>query len=390
MYPFKPKRIFLDYASATPVVPSVKKVMDRYLSKEFYNPSAIYKEGQKARLSLEGFRTEVARNLEASYKDIIFTSGGTESDNLAILGVFEASKEKIKTPRILISAIEHPGIKEAAKEVIRRGGEVFVIPVDEEGKINPESVARALTPNTVLISIMLANNETGVIEPISRIARLVKEERKKRGSEFPYFHTDASQAVNYLRVSVASLGVDLLTLDASKMYGPKGVGILYIKSGLKIFPILFGGGQEKGLRPGTPSLSLVAGFTQALKVAIRDREKESKRLSKIKDKFSTGLKESLPEVIINTPETDSLPNIISISVPDMMAEFVAIKMNKEGVMVSTGSSCGNLKDNAGTDTVVALGREDLKESTIRFSMGKSTKLSDVLQAIKILKKTVQE
>lgn len=363
--------------------------MKKYLNKEFYNPSALYKAGQEARDDLEGFRTRIARMLAVTSKEIIFTGSGTESDNMAILGIFEAARERIKTPRIIISAIEHPGIKEAAKEVERRGGEVFILPVDQEGRVNPESVLRALTPSAVLVSVMLANNETGVIEPVREIARLVREDRKKRGSEYPYVHTDASQAANYLKIHAPSLGVDLLTLDSAKVYGPKSAGLLYIKSNVKIHPLMFGGGQERGMRPGTPNLFEISGFAEALHLADRDRQKESERLEKFKEKFREGLVRGWPTMIINTPEEGSLPNILSISLPGMLAEFVAIKLDKAGIMVSTGSSCGNLKDNAGTETVVALGRGDLKESTIRFSMGRLTKAGDVEKVLKSLKTIMQ-
>jgi cysteine desulfurase len=387
----------MDHAAATPVSKRARRAMDKYLSKRFYNPSAIYKEGQDARRDLENFRTSAARMIEASAKEIIFTGSGTESDNLAILGMFERARqmENIKSPRIIISSIEHPGIREAAEEVRRRGGEVFLLPVDEYGRVDPNDAVRALTPNTVLVSVMLANNETGVIEPVSRIARLIREEKKRRGTLFPYVHTDASQAFNYLKVSVASLGVDLLTLDSSKVYGPKGAGLLYIRTGTKMHPIMFGGGQEKGLRPGTPSLSLIAGFIAALSDAKKGRESESSRLKRYKTDLMDGLVSLLPDSILNTPrfsakdKEESLPNIVSISVPDMMAELAAIRLDKEGIMVSTGSSCGNLKDNSGTETVSALGRPEMKESTLRFSMGRLTRRGDVQKTLKAFKKVMQ-
>ena len=383
---FGSKRIFLDHASTTPIHKDVLKAMLPYLTKDFANPSAIYKEGKLMRERLEKYRTDVARMIDAGVKDIVFTGSGTESDNLAILGVYEASKAEVEKPHFIISAIEHPGIKETIKEVVKRGGEATIISVDEEGRVNPYEIYKALTPNTVLVSVMLANNEIGTIEPIGKISRLVREYRVTHNSKFPYMHTDASQAANYLKISLSSLGVDLLTLDASKMYGPKGIGVLVVRPHTTLHPLIFGGGQEWGLRSGTESLALIAGFTEALKIAERDREKETVRLSKLKEIFIEDIRSTISEAIINTPKENSLPNIISISIPGMLAEFVAIKLDKAGFMISTGSSCGSIKDSGGTQTVVALGRPEHKESTLRFSLGRSTTKKYVLEVLEEFKK----
>lgn len=387
---FKPKRIFLDHASTTPVLPEVLSSMLPFFDKFFFNPSAIYAEGKSASTKLLQYRTEVARILEVSSKDIVFLGSGTESDNLALLGVFEAAKVNIDKPHVIISPIEHPGIRETAKEIARRGGEVSIVSVDEDGRVDPQEVLRQIKPETVLISIMLANNETGVIEPIAQITRLVREYKKKNNLELPYVHTDASQAANYLRLSLPALGVDLLTLDGSKMYGPKGIGLLVVRPGVNIHSIIFGGGQEKGLRSGTESLALISGFARALEIAQRDRESESARLNILKEFFIKEINKSLPEAIINTPRENNLPNIVSVSIPGMLAEFVAIKFDKEGVMVSTGSSCGNTKDKGGSETLSALGKEDLRESTIRFSFGRGTTKKDLQRTIKIFKNIMRK
>lgn len=387
--PFKNKRIYLDYAATTPLSHQVLKAMTPYLHKNYFNPSAIYKEGKEMRTILEQCRIDVAKVLEVSSKDIVFTASGTEADNLALLGTFEASRGTISSPHIIISAIEHPGIKETAKEIVRRGGRVTTVSVDENGMVNPEEIFQAITNETVLVSIMLASNEIGVIEPISKISRLIKEYRRKHDTKFPYMHTDASQAVNYIRMSVPQHGVDMLTLDASKMYGPKGIGMLIVRPGIHLHPIMFGGGQEKGLRSGTESLALIVGFKESLHLANLDREKETKRLNPLKDYFISEIEKRIPNVIINTPKENTLPNIISISIPNMLAEFVAIQLDTKGFMVSTGSSCGNIKDKGGTETMVALGREDLRESTLRFSLGRSTTKKDLNMAILAFEKIMQ-
>src|ERR1035437_8503202 len=337
---FKPKRIYLDYASTTPVLPEVKKVMDKYLSKDFYNPSAIYKEATEVKREINESRTSIARILGLKNKDIYFTGSGTESINLAILGIFEQTRSKIEKPHIIISSIEHLAVKESAKEVERRGGEVTVVNVDENGRVSPQEVLNSIKTNTVLVSIMLANNEVGTIEPISKISRLINEYKKKHGTIFPFMHTDASQAVNYHKVYMPSLGVDMMTLHGSKIYGPKGIGILAKRPYVELQPIIFGGGQENGLRSGTENVAQIIGFARALEIAEKDREKESIRIEKFQEKFIKEIKKYLPEAIINTPEIDKLPNIVSVSMQGMLAEFVAIKLDLAGFLVSTGSACG--------------------------------------------------
>ncbi|KND48858.1 MAG: cysteine desulfurase [Parcubacteria bacterium C7867-005] len=387
---FGPKRIYLDYASTTPVLPAVKKEMDRFFIDSFHNPSSIYKEGVEAKKFLENFRTKVARIIGVSQRDIVFTASGTESINLALLGIFEESKKTINKPHIIISAIEHPAVKESAKEAVRRGAEVSIVPVDASGLVSIDEISKIIRPETVLVSVMLANNEIGVIEPVSRISRMVHEYRKKNNSKFPYIHTDASQAGNYIKINLPALGVDLLTLDGSKIYGPKGVGVLVVRPDVSLSPIVFGGGQERGLRSGTENLAVIAGFTKAFELADLDRGKEVERLNKIKLYFIDRIKSSLPKATVNTPEENSLPNIVSVSMVGMLAEFVAIKLDLMGIMVSTGSSCGNVKGSGGTETVVALGQGELRDSTIRFSFGRSTTKALVEKALTSFIKIVEK
>ncbi len=383
-----PERIFLDYASSTPLLPEARKSMEEYFRDDFYNPSAIYLEGKKIRDELNNFRTEIARLLHVSAKDIIFTSGGSESDNLALLGVFEAFNHKLEKPHFIISDIEHSAIMEAAKEIERRGGEVTKIRVNEEGIVSVEEIKNSLKANTVLVSVMLANNEIGTIEPIAKIARIVKEYRKEKETRFPYLHTDASQGANYLSLDLESLGVDMLTLDGGKIYGPRGSGILAVRPGVEIKPIIFGGGQEKGLRGGTENMALISGFSTALLIVQSDRLEESKRLEKIKKYFLEDIKSNFNGVLINTPTDVSLPNIVSISTPNILGELIAIKLNKEGILVSTGSSCGTFKNEGGSVTIKAIGRKHLSESTLRFSFGRHTTLNDIKHALNILKKII--
>jgi cysteine desulfurase len=383
------KRIFLDYASATPVLREVKAEMEPYWLGNFYNPSAIYEEGLKAKEALEDFRARVAKILIAGKQEIIFTSGGTESDNLAILGVFEEAKKTIDKPHIIISSIEHPAVARAAEECHRRGGEVSVVEVNEDGVVELAQLKTFFKKNTVLVSIGQANSEIGTVQPIARIGRLVKEERKARGSEYPLLHTDASSAPSYLPVTLEGLQADLITLDGAKIYGPKGVGILATKRGVNLHPIIFGGSQEKGLRGGTPALPLVAGFTKALEVAERDREAETKRLESLRQIFVTEIVRNLPQAIVNGSAESRLPNIVSVSIPGILSEYLLLKLDQLGVAVSVGSACSYDEKVSGSPVIRALGRPELSESTLRFSFGRFIDEKQLHEAIKIFCLAVQ-
>ena len=374
----RPKRIFLDYASATPVLRDVQQVMEKYWSKDFHNPSAIYGEGVRVKKEIEECRARIGRSFGVQPKDIIFTSSGTESDNLAILGVFEQGLTLQKKPHIIISAIEHPAVVAAAEEVVRRGGEMSILEVNEEGLVSPEALKKLLKKNTFLVSIGYANNEIGTIQPISKIGRIVREYRKQEESPFPYFHTDTSQAPSFLSVDLESLQTDLLTLDGSKIYGPKGVGVLALRKGVKLHR----------LRSGTLNPALISGFTLALEIAIRDREKESKRLESQRKYFVDAVSKRLPNAIINGSEKSHLPNILSISIPGTLSEFILLKLDKAGVMVSVGSACSNDEMESGSPVIKALGKGDLSESTLRFSFGRFSTPDEVKRAVEIFCKIV--
>lgn len=374
---FSTKRIFLDFASATPLSPEAKKEMKKFETKYFHNPAAIYKEGVKAKQALELYRTSIARALHAGSKDIIFTSGGTESDNLAILGVFEKAKENLPAggpPHMVISELEHSAILEAAKEVERRGGEVSIISADENGVINPQQVMSAVKETTVLVSVCLGSGESGAIQPISKIGRAIVAYRKTHASVYPHFHSDATAALMYIHINVDSLHVDLLTIDSAKVYGPKGSGVLVVRPHVSLHPIIFGGGHEKGLRSGTPSLPLIAGFTRALEVAENIKEKESKRLLILRKQFIEGV-QMLKGVRILGSEENSLPHIVALSVEDELSEFLAIKLDQKGILVSAGPACASQKNTN-------------DEFSLRFSFGRNTTKKDISRAVIALKDIV--
>lgn len=354
---FKEKRIFLDYAAGEE------------------NPSAIYAEGVAAKDKLEDARTKIARVLEVQARDIVFTSGGTEADNLVVLGVFEKSSTSLRLrgakAHIVISSLEHPAIKECAKEIVRRGGEATIVEA-EDGIISAEKVMKAIKENTVLVSVMYANNETGAIQPVSKIARLLLEYKKSHNTKLPYMHTDASQAGNFLSLNMSSLGVDLMTLDASKMSGPKGAGLLVVRPHVELCPIIFGGGQERGLRSGTENIAAIVLFARALEESQLNRQAESERLKQLQNIFVTAIKKDLPQAVINTPLKNSLPNIVSLSFPGELHEFLAIKLDEKGICVSTGSSCDSSKD-------------EKEKEALRFSFGRETTEREVREAVRVLK-----
>lgn len=369
---FLTKRIYLDYASATPVAPEVFRAMHKYFFKDFYNPSAIYREGLDVHTELLVMRKKVAKLLHVSHKDIVFTSAGTESDNLAILGVFEGAKDKIDNPHIITLNTEHPAILEAAYEAKRRGAHLTVIDTDEEGKVNPEDIRDALNERTILVTLSYASSEVGTMHHIGKIGRIIREFRKKNGTPYPYLHVDASQAINTFSIDPEALNADLVTIDGGKIYGPKGSGLLIVRPGVLIRSLIMGGGQERGLRSGTENLPAIAGLEKALDILEKRREKDKERYEELRSLFVQELKDLVPEAKVNGSRENFLPNIVSITLPDKLHEFLAIKLDKEGILVSTGSSCSSRKD------------EEDKEA-LRFSFGRKTNKNNIKSAIRILR-----
>jgi cysteine desulfurase len=357
--------------------------MEPYWSRDFFNPSAIYVEGQAVKKVLDLERIKMAKLLGVGHKNIIFTSGGTESANLAILGAFEESLSTLKRPHLIISSTEHSAVARAAEEVKRRGGEVSVVEVNEEGVVSFESLKSLIKKSTFLVSIGLASSEIGTVQPVAKFARLIKEYRRINNTEYPYLHTDASQAPNYLPISLENLQVDLLTLDASKVYGPRGIGALVVKTGVKIRPIIVGGQQEGSLRAGTPNTSLIVGFVRALEIALKDREKEAKRLEVLRSHFVERVVKYLPQAIINGSKESHLPNMVSVSSPGILSEFLLLKLDAEGVLVSVGSACSHDERESGSPVIRALGKPELAESTTRFSFGRFTTADEIKRAVEI-------
>ena len=395
----------MDNASTTPLDPAVFKAMKPFLMEDFGNPSSITAGGVKAKQAVGKARKSVAELLRALPDEITFTSGGTESNNLAIFGLvrnLESHGLPISKMHFIATNIEHSSVLEPMRELVKRGAKVDFVPVESSGIVDAQKIKKALKPNTVLVSVMSANNEIGTIQPIREISKMLRHFRKTTHyslptthlkSVRPIFHSDASQAPNYLELNVEKLGVDLLTLDAHKMYGPKGVGALYVKRGTTLSPIIFGGGQERGLRSTTENVAGIVGLAKAFEIASHLRINESLRLSRLRDYFYSlirangGIVES-EKVILNGDLENRLPNNLNISLPGVDTEFLVLQLDNAGITVSTKSSC--LRDESDSYVVKALGGDRKRAKTsVRFSLGRDTRKADLDQTAKILKNLLQ-
>jgi cysteine desulfurase len=380
----KSKRIYLDHAATTPMDSRVLSAMQKTAKTIFGNPSSIHKEGVLAKRELESARKDIAKIIGAQPDELIFTGGGTEANNLAI---FSAPHWDIRCPNvglrahIIVSSIEHPSVLECVRELDKRGAEITYLPVGPGGIVSVKSVAEAIKENTVLVSVMYANNEIGTIQPITEIAKVIRRSKSK-----PLFHTDACQATNYLDMNVLRLGVDLMTFNASKMYGPKGVGALYVKRGIKLSPILFGGGQEKGTRSGTENVAGIRGFEEAMKIAEKIKTKESVRLLKLRDFFVSEVLKKNPNAVLNGDAIRRLPNNVNFSFPDSDGEEIVIQLDAHGIAVSTGSACANISHDGKVSHVLLslVADQNLARGGVRFTLGRETTKEDIAKTVKEL------
>jgi len=373
--------IYLDHAATTPMDPLVYEVMKPYFIDKFGNPSSIYQTGQIAKNAIEKSRLQVAEMLNAKPEEIIFTSGGTESDNLAILGVARANKHKGK--HIITSNIEHHAVLHACEALEKKGFEVTYIPVEKNGIVSPDKVKKAMRDDTVLVSIMYANNEIGTIQPIAKIGRTCK----KRGIPF---HTDACQTTGALMLDVDKLHLDLMTINGSKMYGPKGVGVLYIRKGIALSQIMYGGGQEKKIRPGTENVPAIIGFAKALEIAEKEREKESKRLTKLRDYMIKEILNKIPKTQLNGDAINRLPNNVNISILEIEGESLLLRLDMKGISASSGSACtsGSLDP---SHVILALGKPSfVAHGSLRFTLGRSTTKKDIDYVLEVLPKIAED
>jgi cysteine desulfurase len=375
------KRIYMDYAATTPVRPEVTEAMLPYYTEFWGNPSSIYTCGQEARRGLEEARGKIAALLGAREEEIIFTSGGTESDNTAIEGVCFANQNKGN--HIITTSIEHHAILMSCRFMEERGFSVTYLPVDKYGLIDPDAVKKAITPKTVLISIMHANNEIGTIEPIEEISKIAKEADV-------YLHTDAVQTVGHIPTKVDELGVDLLALSAHKFYGPKGIGVLYIRKGTKLTPFVHGGEQERGRRASTENVAGAVGLGRAAELAGKELEPEMKRLTALRDKLINGVLKGIPNSYLNGHPTKRLPNNTNFSFDYIEGESILLNLDQQGICVATGSACTSSSAEP-SHVLRACGLPPiLAHSSIRLSMGKWTEAEDIDTILKKLPPIVEK
>lgn len=386
----KKTAIYLDHAASTPLEPAVFDTMKPWFTEEFGNPSALYASGVRAADAIESARKQVAEGLYAQPDTILFTGSGTESANLAIFGTTAG----VEPGHIITTQIEHKAVLAPIKRLEAHGWEVTYLEPNDAGQITAKQVANALQENTRLVSIMYANNEIGTVLPIAEIGREILKWRKAHKTSFPYFHTDACQAGPYLDLHAERLHVDLMTLNGSKLYGPKGVGVLYLRRGVALSPVLLGGGQEFGLRPGTENVAGIVGFGKAFSLVREDWEKKSEDIAKLRNWFWKKLSKAVPDAQLNGPEiskdtADRLANNLHVTVLGVDAEAFILYLDAQGLQCSSGSACTSDSDEV-SHVMKAIGKEKQATSSIRFSIGKDTTKKQLKRAVAMIEETVKK
>jgi cysteine desulfurase len=373
------KRIYMDYAATTPADPEVVKAMLPYFTDSFGNASSLYSYGQENKAALDRARETCARAIGARADEIIFTSSGTESDNTALTGVARANREKGN--HIITTTVEHHAILETCAFLAKNGFEITYVPVDDFGVVSPDDIKKAITPRTVLISVMHANNEVGSIQPVEEIGRIAKQAGV-------YFHTDAVQTVGHVPVNVDDMGVDLLSLSAHKLYGPKGVGLLYVRRGTSIEPFMHGGAQEKGRRAGTENVAGIVGLAKAIELAAAELESERLRITALRDKLIKGLFEKIDLIQVNGHPSKRLPNNVNVSIDYVEGESMLLNLDLEDICVSTGSACSSTS--AEPSHVLRAMRIDPAKAhcSLRFTLGKWTTEAEIDRVLAVMPEIV--
>ena len=376
------KRIYLDHNATTPLLPEVIDRMTGALREEFGNPSSVHHFGQQAKAAIDEARTDVATLLGADPSEVLFTSGGTESDNIAIRGAAEAL-EATGRRHLIASSIEHEAVLNTLKAMAKRGWRTTLLPVDQTGIAAPDALRAALADDTALVSVMHANNEIGTIQPIAELARMAHD----RGA---LFHTDAVQSAAKLPISVRSLGVDMLSISAHKFYGPKGVGALWIRRGLRVLPLLTGGRQERSRRAGTENVAGIVGMGVAARIVRGKMADEGTRLSALRDRLEAEILAAVPGTAVNGAREPRVPNTTNVSFDRVEAESLLIALDLEGIAVSTGSACssGTLEP---SHVLKAMGfNAHRAQNSIRFSLGASSTDAEIDRVIGVLPKMVEK
>ncbi len=374
------KRVYLDHAATTPTHPDVVAAMLPHFTDGFGNPSSIYSYGQEARGAIEDAREKVAGLIGARPEEIVFTGGGTESDNFALKGTVFADP---KRNHIITSAIEHHAIMESCGFLEKRGFKVTYLPVGQDGLVDPDEAKKAITTETVLMSVMHANNEIGTIQPIAELAAIAREAGV-------YFHTDAVQTTGQIPVKVDGLGVDMLAISAHKLYGPKGVGALYIRKGTRLVPFMHGGGQERNRRGGTENVPGIVGFGKATEIAAGVLEQEAPRQAALRERLAGTILEQIEDTHLNGHATKRLPNNVNISIDYVEGESMLLNLDLEGICASTGSACSSSSLEA-SHVLLALGlAHEQAHSSLRFTVGKWTTDEDIDRVLEVLPQVVSK
>jgi cysteine desulfurase len=372
--------IYLDHAATTPLDPEVLATMLPYLGEVYGNPSSIYSLGRKARSALDDARDIVAQVLGCEARELIFTSGGSEADNLAIRGV--AARNRERGNHLICSQVEHHAVLHTCQDLERQGFDVTYLPVDGDGRVAPADLSAALRPETILVSVMLGNNEVGTLEPVRQLAALTHEQSSA------YFHTDAIQAFGKVPVRVDDLGVDLLSISAHKIYGPKGAGCLYVRMGTRIESMITGGGHERNRRAGTENVAGIAGLGKAVEIAARDFDSDSRHVHGVRDRLSDGVLSAVPGARISGHPTERLPHHASFVIGDVAGDSLLMRLDREGVYASSGSACtsGSLEP---SHVLLAMGISSEEAlGSLRLTVGKRTTDADVDAAVEVIEEAV--
>lgn len=376
------KEIYMDFASAAPLDSVVFSEFKQAMLQNFANPGSIHDFGVNAKSKVYEARNKVAKLLGAGAREIIFTSGATEANNLAILGIVR----KYKRPHIVTTNIEHASVLEVCKHLVdMKLAEVTYVEVEPNGIVDPKKIKKVLRSDTVLVTVMYANNEIGTIQPIREIAKEIRHFKKFNPQSKIFFHTDAAQAANYLDLNVVRLGVDMMTLGSAKIYGPKGIGMLYKKQNINLEKIIWGGYQEMGIRAGTENTAGIIGFAKALEITEKIKEKESKRLAVLRDHFIKQIHKLDSSIILNGDTENRLPNNVNITIPKFPSDLLVIELSARGIYVSEKSACKS-GDKKNSHVISALRKDNLE--SLRFSLGRSTTRGDIDFSFKVLKEVL--
>ncbi|HAF66936.1 MAG TPA: cysteine desulfurase NifS [Clostridiales bacterium UBA9857] len=373
--------VYLDHSATTPVRPEVLAAMLPYFANKFGNASSVHRWGYEARQAINDAREKVASLIEASPNEILFTSGGTESDNLAIRGV--AHSRKAKGKHLITSQIEHHAVLHTFEALQKEGFEVTFVPCDKYGLIDPDDIKRAIRKDTILISIMHGQNEVGTIEPIKDIGAIAREHGV-------LFHTDAVQSAGKVPIDVRDMNIDLLTVSSHKIYGPKGVGALYVRKGVRLVPQITGGAHERRMRAGTENVPGIVGFGEACRLAKADLPEESQRLANLRDKLIQGILDKIPDVVLNGHPTLRLPHNVNVSVKYLEGESILLNLDRMGVAASSGSACtsGSLEP---SHVLLAMGlSHETAHGSLRFTLGRSNTEEDIDYVLEVLPPIVEK